>query len=338
TASAGCQIEDADLAEDAITEFTIAPAAMTTDRFSMHYTGTVTAGFTSARPATLTINVAGQPVVSQSIDLSTQLTQPVDVVVPLSAEGPNAVSAELTYQGATLAEDSVITVAITAPSITIPTFAQAYTAHVGLSATGKVLVTAAAGYTVDAVATSVDSGPWQPTTSDGAGGWDATLVDPDIGDVDVAVRAQVWIDGHAGTLTSHATMHVNPVFDCEAQASMLPSSTLLVTGQNSQGTGENRVMVGYFGKPGLHDATFTIAGNANAFQGNPLITVVSQTVSSTSTEVHVAFNTNQLRCDTGNQTTCNTSYNLAAIVDGVQLCATTGGGAGTYYGVVKRLF
>jgi len=326
--TSGCQAEDADLENGALATFELMPAATTTDRFSMAYSGTVTAGFTSERPATLVVKVDGQPVAQQAVDLSEQLTLPLQITVPLAADGPNAVSAELEYYGARLSRDSVITVTMTAPTITIPTLTQTHMAHVGLDATGKVQVTAAAGYAVDAVATSTDDGPWQPAVPDGSGGWDVVIVDPDIGDVDVAVRAEVSIDGHATAAIAHSTMHVDPIFDCATASSMLPTTTLL-----RQNSGENRVMVGYFGQPGQgHDVSFILTGNASDFPGNPLVTVVSETVASGSVEIHAAFNTNALRCANN---PCDTSYNLSAMVDGVVTCSTTGGTGGSFFGVVR---
>ncbi|MBS1125026.1 MAG: hypothetical protein H6Q90_7254 [Deltaproteobacteria bacterium] len=326
--TAGCQVEDADLANGALSSFTLTPAATTTDRFSMDYTGTVTSGFTSERPATLLVKVDGQPVVQQAVDLSNQLSQPLQISVPLAVEGPNAVSAELEYQGATLSQDSVITVMMAAPTITIPTFTQTYTAHVGLRATGKVQVAAAAGYAVEEVATSTDDGPWQPATSDGIGGWDVVIADPDIGDVNVAVRAEVSIDGHATAAISHSTMHVNPIFNCGAASSMLPTTTLI-----RQNSNENRVMVGYFGPPGQgHDVSFILTGNASDFPGSPLVTVVSETVAYGTVEIHAAFHTDPLRCVNN---PCDTNYNLSAMVDGVVLCSTTGGAGGSFFGIVR---
>src|SRR5512135_3630846 len=92
---------------------------------------------------------------------------------------------------------------------------------------------------------------------------------------------------------------------------MLPSTTL--TSQTEQ-----RVMVGYFGRAdGGHDATFVLTGTPQqGVQG----TVASQTVDYGATQVHVAFSPGALRpCDQ-----CQpTSYTLAALVDGVQICQKT---------------
>lgn len=111
---------------------------------------------------------------------------------------------------------------------------------------------------------------------------------------------------------------------------------LLVTGNNGGVSGENRVMVGYFGNPAHHVASFAISGIPTAFQTNQLVTVVGQTVATSPTEIQVVFNTNGLRCDTGqNQQPCDLSYNLAAAVDGVPLCATSGA---PFYGKVHRAF
>jgi len=333
--TAGCAVDDADLEHGALATFTLTPSATMTDHFSMAYTGSVTAGFRSEQPGTLIVKVAGQPVVQQAVDFSKDLTQAVQITVPLTAEGPNAVAAELDYQGATLSTDSVVTVSMTAPMITIPTFTQTYTPHVGLSATGTIQVAAAMGYSVTAVATSVDAGPWMPAIANSSGGWDATLVDPDIGDVDVAVRADVAIDGHSESTIAHATMHVAPIFDCtQAATSMLPSTTLLATGFGGFATGENRVMVGYFGQPNKgHDASFILTGNAPEFQGNPVVTVVSSTVSFGTTEVHAAFNTGVLRCNPNNASSCDNPYDLSVMVDGVIVCSTTG----RSFGIVRSL-
>lgn len=340
-ATSACAVQDADLAGGALATFSFSPDATSTDRFSMHFTGTVEAGYAAPRPATLVVRVAGQPVVSKAVDLSASLTGALDVEVPLAAEGPNAVSAELTYEGATLTQLASIDVAMAAPTITQPSYAKAYTPHVGMIATGTVQVAAAAGYAVDAVESSLDGGPWQPATPDGAGGWAVTLRDPDLGDRDVAVRAQVSVDGRVRALTSHATLHVDPIFDCATpDVSMLPSPNMYLTStQGSTAASENRVLVGYFGAAGKHDVTVVLTGNASGFQGNPLVTVVSQTIAQATADVHVAVNTGLLRCDTGqNQTACATNYNLAALVDGVQVCATTGGAGGTFFGQVRRIF
>jgi len=305
-ATAGCQVQDADLEHGALATFSLAPAATMTDHFSMMYTGSVTAGFRSEQPGTLTVKVDGQPVVQQAVDFSKDLTQALSITVPLTAEGPNAVSAELDYQGATLSTDSLVTVSMTAPTITIPTFTQTYTPHVGLAATGTIQVSAAAGYTVTAVATSID-----------------------------AVRAEATVDGHGESTIAHAVMHVAPIFDCTQPAtSMLPSTTLLATGFGGQATGENRVMIGYFGQPNRgHDASFILTGNAPEFQGNPVVSVVSSTVSYGTTEVHAAFTTGILRCNPNNANSCDNPYDLTVMVDGVVVCNTTG----RTFGVVRSL-
>lgn len=334
-ATAGCQVDDADLEHGALATFALAPAATMTDHFSMMYTGSVTAGFRSEQPGTLIVKVDGQPVVQQAVDFSKDLTQALTIAVPLTAEGPNAVSAELDYEGATLSADSLVTVSMTAPTITIPTFNQTYTPHVGLAAAGTIQVSAAAGYTVTAVATSIDAGPWMPATANASGGWDATLVDPDIGDVDVAVRADVAVDGHSESTIAHAIMHVAPIFDCTQPAtSMLPSTTLLATGFGGQATGENRVLIGYFGQPNRgHDASFILTGSAPEFQGSPVVSVVSSTVSYGTTEVHAAFSTGILRCNPNNASSCDNPYDLTVMVDGVVVCSTTG----RVFGVVRSL-
>jgi len=316
--AAGCGIDDADLENGALASFTLTPAATTTDRFTMAYTGSVTSGFTSAQPATLTVKVDGQPVVEQAIDLSSSLTQAIQITVPLAAEGPNAVSAEMAYQGATLSQDSVITVAMTAPMFTFPTFTQTLNAQ-GLTAAGTIMVAPAAGYTVDEVAVSADAGPWVPAVSDNAGGWVATMINPDIGDVDVAVRAQVSIDGHAEATIAHKTMHVNPIFNCTTPAASMLPSTELIRNQNNNGQ-EVRVMTGYFGQPDQgHDVTFTILARPDINNVPTDITLVGETLRYGYTDILVGYPTARLDC--GNNP-CTRGYDLRVLIDGVEHCKT----------------
>jgi len=328
--AAGCQVTDADLANGALVSFDLTPAATSTDRFTIDLDGQVTAGFTSPQPATLTVTVDGQPVVEQAIDLSAQLSQDLHLTIPLDAAGPNEISASVAYHDAQLSADSTVTVGMTAPTITVPDLTQTYTPNVGLDATGTITVAAANGYAVDAVETSVDDGPWQPATADGSGGWAVDLFDPDIGTVDVAVRATVSIDGHADQTIVHKAMTVAPRFDCDDSTLMLPSEMLLSRNV------ENRVMVGYFGLPGRgHDVTFELTGVATNLPGSPTVTVASQTVDYGTTQMHVAISTDPLRCaDTGG-TFCDTPYDLTVLVDGVELCTTTNV---SQYGVIRRYF
>ena len=316
----GCGIDDADLANGALASFTLTPAATTTDRFTMAYSGSVTSGFRSEQPGTLTVKVDGQPVAQQAIDLSSALTQPIQITVPLAAEGPNAVSAEVAYQDATLSQDSVITVAIAIPMITFPTFTQTLNTG-GLTAAGTIQVAPASGYAVDEVAVSADGGPWVPAVSDNAGGFLATMINPDIGDVDVAVRAQVSIDGHAEATIAHQTMHVNPIFSCTTPgASMLPSVEL-IRGQNNNNGQEDRVMTGYFGRPDQgHDVTFTILARSDINNTPTDITLVGQTLRYGFTDLLVGFPTGGLNC--GNNP-CTRGYDLRVLIDGVEHCKTS---------------
>jgi hypothetical protein len=315
----GCVVTDGDVAGGAVDSLTAAPAADAVNTFTVGVSGTAAVHYTSPEPGLLDISVDGATVIERSVDLSTSLTADLDADVPLS-EGPNEVVVTFTYQGEVLTQGFVVNAGMDPTAITLPTWTPTYTAHQGLDVTGTISVGADAAYVVSSVGISVDGGPWMPATDAGAGAWDVTIVDPDIGDSDIAVRATATVDGHSADTVMHGRLTVDPVFDCADAASMLPVTQLI----RNNGT-EQRVMAGYFGRAdGGHDVTFVLDASVTD-PINADVTVVSSTTAYATTEVHASWTVSALRCDTGTNT-CSIPYDLSAYVDGVQICSHAGFG------------
>lgn len=276
----------------------------------------------SDEPAVLELWVDGALVAQTSLAFVDALTAPIDLQIPLG-DGPNEVVGTLRYHGEATTQRFAVDVAMTAPTITIPTWATAYAAHVGMAVTGRIGVAAPAAYAIAAVEVSLDGGPWVPAAAS-AGGWDATMTDPDIGDSDVAIRVTTTVEGHQAQAIVHDVLHVEPIFECAA-ASMLPETRLV----RNVGT-EVRTMVGYFGRPsGGHSVTFAVAANSPNLPGNPRITVTSQTNTYGTTALVVSFGVGAYSCDSGTGT-CDMPYDLQAVIDGVALPACTN------FGVIRR--
>lgn len=317
-----CVVEDAD-PPGAIAGLDLAPSAAMVDVFHVQLTGQADVDYMSDEPAVLEIRVDGALVSQSALSFADALSAPIDVTVPLG-EGPNDVVGTLVYHGEAMTERFTVTAAMTAPAIVLPTWVKTYTAHVGMEVTGNVAVTAAAPYTVAAVEVSLDGGPWQPAAAAAGGGWDATMLDPDLGDSDVAVRVTTTVDGHAAQIVVHDVLHVDPVFTCDA-TSMLPETRLI----RNVGT-EVRTMVGYFGRPdGGHGVTFLISASSPNLPGNPRLTVASQTSTYSTTSMVVSYGLGAFSCDTGGAS-CDMPYDLAVSVDGVTLPACPS------FGVIRR--
>lgn len=321
-AAASCVVPDAD-PPGAIADLTLAPAATSVDVFHVQVSGQATVDYTSDEPALLELWVDGALVAQTSLAFEAALTAPIDLQIPLG-DGPNEIVGTLTYHGEATSRRFAVEVAMTAPTITIPTWSKTYTAHVGMNVTGRIDVTAPAAYTVVAVDVSLDGGAWEPAAPAAAGAWDATMIDPDLGDSDVAIRVTTAVEGHRAQTVVHDVLHVDPIFECAA-TSMLPDTRLV----RNVGT-EVRTLVGYFGRPsGGHGVTFYLSANSPNLPGNPRITIASQTNTYGTTAMVVAFGVGAFSCDTG-AGSCDMPYDLQASIDGVALptCAS--------FGVIRR--
>jgi hypothetical protein len=307
----GCVATDADTLDGSLASLTFTPAATSRNVFTVDVSGALAVRYTSPEPAVVEISVDGAVVLTQSLDVSSALSVNLTATVPLHA-GPNQIVAAAHYQGETLSQQVVVNAAMTAPTITLPTWTSTYTAHQGLVARGTITVAADAAYAVVGADVSVDGGPWQPATSDGAGGWAAAIVNPDIGASDVAVRVTTAVDGATATTDAHGTLTIAPVFDCTSPTSMLPSNNFI---QNN-GT-EQRVLAGYFGRPdGGHSVAFVLSFIDDV---GVHYTSVGSTLNYGIAELEAAFNVSRGRCQ-NNQTSCSLSYDLAVLVDGAPLC------------------
>lgn len=317
-----CVVDDAD-PPGAIAGLELAPAATVVDVFHVQVSGRADVDFMSDQPAVLQLWVNGVLAAQSSMSFADTLTAPIDVTVPLD-DGPNDIVATLTYHGEAATRRFAVAAAMTAPVITLPTWATAYTEHVGMRVTGNIGVTANPAYEVAAVEVSLDGGPWAPAAKAAAGGWDATMSDPDIGDSDVAVRVTTTVEGHTAHVELHDILHVDPVFAC-ASTSMLPDTRLI----RNVGT-EIRTMVGYFGRPdGGHGISFLVTASSPNLPGNPRLTIASQTSTYSTTSMLVSYGINVFSCDTGADS-CDMPYDLAVLVDGVQLASCPG------FGVIRR--
>lgn len=319
----GCVTTDADTLDGALGALSITPATTATDVFTVEVHAMVDVAYTSADPVVLEITDDGATVVSTSLDVTSAMMVEAHLTVPLHP-GPNKLVAIAHYRGDALTQEAVIDAAMTAPTITLPSWTTTYTVHEGKVATGTITVAANAAYAVDAVEVAVDGGPWQPAPSDGNGGWAATITDPDIGDSDVAVRVTTSVDGQRQQTTAHGVLTIAPVFDCAGPGAMLPSTDFI---QNN-GT-EQRVMAGYFGRPdGGHSVDFVLGFTD---EQNIRYAVVGSTLRYGTNQIETSFNVSRGRCNTNNTTSCTMNYDLTVLVDGVQLCTRTGYGKITRY-------
>lgn len=312
----GCVLDDADRDGAAILDLSATAAATDVNVFHVAVDASVEVAFTSVEPAVLTVSVDGAEVQRATLDVSSSRTADAAFDVPLAA-GANAIELTLRYGGATSSQGLVVTAGMTAPTVTLPTWASTFTPDVGLDLTGTIAVAADPAYQVLAVETSLAGDPWQPAVL-GADGWTATLTNPDLGTSDVAVRVTTGIGPERAVLELHDTVDVAPIFDCGDGASMSPSTLMF----RSNGT-EQRVMRGYFGRPsGGHDVTFALFAQGELGD----VTVVSAPVLYGTTALHVAYGVTAMRCNS-NQNDCDLPYDLTAYVDGVQVCTQPDFGA-----------
>jgi hypothetical protein len=307
----GCAIEDADLQETpAIVEFTLAPEVDETSVFEVTVAGTIEFGVLAAEPAVLDLQVEGASVYRETFDVSTSTSATFEVALPLGRVGPNEIIGVVSFAGQARAAEASVAVALAAPTITLPTWDQAYVPLESLTLTGDVEVAPAAGYAVDEVAYKVDDGPWLAATPTEDGAYAIEVRDPDIGDSDLDVRVTTSTAGHVQETHAFDRLHVDPIFDCADHGAMRPDNALV----RQVGT-ENRVMVGYFGDPG-HAVSFTLTGTGIENIGT--LTVASATLTNGRFAVTTQYLVDDFRCP---DSPCDFDVDLTAMVDGVELCS-----------------
>lgn len=105
-----CDVSDADLGSSGLASFSLSPSANDVDVLQVEVNGAATLAYTSTDSVDLAISVNGDAAYSESIDASSSLSFDIAAVLPL-AEGENEVVAELLYNGHSLQEAFIVTVA-----------------------------------------------------------------------------------------------------------------------------------------------------------------------------------------------------------------------------------
>lgn len=299
----------------ALQSFELFPAANAVNVFAVTMTGTIGFGYLSDEPATIEVRVEGAIAVELEISAEESAFAQVSIAVPLAREGSNEVVATIRYAGEERSISDAVDVAMDAPVVTFPVWAQPFTPGVGLNASGNVTVVADNAYAVTLVEYAVDGGAWTPATNAGGNAWSVLITNPDVGSSDVAVRVTTVADGHAKMTEFHSVLSVPSVFLCASTTSMQPNTTLI---QNQRL--ENRVMDGYFGRPdGGHTPAFTITATTPAGQGNETYVIVGRVIERGIVSMTVEYSVDRLQCG-GN---CNLPYVLAFLMDGAPVCSQT---------------
>lgn len=313
TASAVVEVPGALQALDLTAEGLVSSAEVTVS-------GGADLGFVSDQPVSLLLTVDGSVAVSRSLDAATTRVEFSEPVV-LPSAGPHVVEARVSYEGAALAQSTVVVVEPPDPTVALPAWTTAFTPGVEMRASGSLDVSAPAPWSVAAVRASTDGGATWWDLAPGAGTtWDVAVVNPDVVSQPVRFAVDTVHHGVVHTTTWDDELAVDPVFDCNNPGSMSPT-TEMIANHNT----EVRSMIGYFGDPdGPHAFTFTIDASVpgdGPYQVNAIVRQRGRF------SIDAEYNVDQL--DNCGFDGCTIDYDLTASMDGQVWCAETN------FGVVR---
>lgn len=313
TASAVVEVPGALQAVDLTAEALVGAAEVTV-------TGGADLGFVSDQPVSVLLTVDGLVAVSRSLDATTTRVDFSEPVV-LPSAGPHVIEARVSYEGAMLAQSTVVVVEPPDPAVTLPSWTTAFTPGVEMRASGSLDVSPPAPWAVAGVRASTDGGmTWWELTPGAGTTWDVAVINPDVVSQPVRFAVDTVHHGVVHTTIWDDDLAVDPVFDCNDPGAMSPT-TEMIANHNT----EVRSMLGYFGDPdGPHAFTFTIDVSV---PGDGPYTINSVIRQRGRFSIDAEYNVDQL--DNCGFDGCTIDYDLTASMDGNVWCAETN------YGVIR---